>query len=75
MQISLMQMTYVMACIFGAAVIRGYSGFGFSMLAIVSLSPVILFFFSSPGGIACQSFHGLLGWPALGRAPVQLLPT
>ncbi len=41
MQISLMQMTYAMACIFGAAVIRGYSGFGFSMLAIVSLSLVM----------------------------------
>ncbi len=29
---------YAVACIFGAAVVRGYSGFGFSMLAIVSLS-------------------------------------
>ena len=27
-----------MACIFGAAVVRGYSGFGFSLLAIISLS-------------------------------------
>jgi len=29
---------YGMACIFGAAVVRGYSGFGFSLLAITSLS-------------------------------------
>ncbi len=29
---------YAVACIFGAAVIRGYSGFGFSLLAILSLS-------------------------------------
>ncbi len=29
---------YAVACIFGAAVVRGYSGFGFSMLAVVSLS-------------------------------------
>jgi uncharacterized protein len=31
-------LAYAVACIFGAAVVRGYSGFGFSMLAIVSLS-------------------------------------
>ena len=31
-------LAYAFACIFGAAVVRGYSGFGFSMLAIVSLS-------------------------------------
>jgi hypothetical protein len=29
---------YAVACIFGAAVVRGYSGFGFSLLAIISLS-------------------------------------
>ncbi len=29
---------YALACIFGAAVVRGYSGFGFSLLAVVSLS-------------------------------------
>ena len=29
---------YALACIFGAAVVRGYSGFGFSLLAITSLS-------------------------------------
>ena len=29
---------YAAACIFGAAVVRGYSGFGFSLLAITSLS-------------------------------------
>jgi len=29
---------YSMACVFGAAVVRGYSGFGFSLLAITSLS-------------------------------------
>jgi uncharacterized protein len=29
---------YAAACIFGAAVVRGYSGFGFSLLAVISLS-------------------------------------
>ena len=29
---------YCLACVFGAAVVRGYSGFGFSLLAITSLS-------------------------------------
>ncbi len=29
---------FAVACIFGAAVVRGYSGFGFSLLAITSLS-------------------------------------
>ena len=29
---------YAMACIFAAAIVRGYSGFGFSLLAITSLS-------------------------------------
>jgi uncharacterized membrane protein YfcA len=29
---------YCMACVFGAAVVRGYSGFGFSLLAITSMS-------------------------------------
>ena len=29
---------YCMACVFGAAVVRGYGGFGFSLLAITSLS-------------------------------------
>ncbi|HXQ42778.1 MAG TPA: sulfite exporter TauE/SafE family protein [Candidatus Udaeobacter sp.] len=29
---------YAVACIFGAAIVRGYSGFGFSLLAIVSIS-------------------------------------
>jgi hypothetical protein len=32
---------YSMACIFGAAVVRGYSGFGFSLLAITSLAVVL----------------------------------
>ena len=31
-------LAYAVACIFGAAVVRGYSGFGFSLLAVVSLS-------------------------------------
>jgi uncharacterized protein len=31
-------LVYAVACIFGAAVVRGYSGFGFSLLAITSLS-------------------------------------
>ena len=31
-------LVYAAACIFGAAVVRGYSGFGFSLLAITSLS-------------------------------------
>src|SRR5918996_5471713 len=32
---------YVIACVFGAAYVRGYSGFGFSLLAITSLSLVL----------------------------------
>ncbi|HVM80287.1 MAG TPA: sulfite exporter TauE/SafE family protein [Stellaceae bacterium] len=32
---------YSLACVFGAAVVRGYSGFGFSLLAITSLSLVL----------------------------------
>ena len=31
-------LTAAVACIFGAAIVRGYSGFGFSLLAIVSIS-------------------------------------
>src|ERR1700758_524261 len=31
-------LAYAVACVFGAAVVRGYSGFGFSLLAITSLS-------------------------------------
>ncbi len=31
-------LSYAVVCIFGAAVVRGYSGFGFSLLAITSLS-------------------------------------
>jgi hypothetical protein len=30
-----------MACVFGAAIVRGYAGFGFSLLAITSLSLVL----------------------------------
>src|SRR6185312_16834223 len=29
---------YSIACVFGAAIVRGYSGFGFSLLAITALS-------------------------------------
>lgn len=32
---------YGMACVFAAAIVRGYSGFGFSLLAIASLSLVM----------------------------------
>jgi hypothetical protein len=31
-------LAYAVTCIFGAAIVRGYSGFGFSLLAITSLS-------------------------------------
>jgi len=34
-------LAYAVACIFGAAIVRGYSGFGFSMLAVVSLSLLV----------------------------------
>jgi len=33
-----MVLAYAVACIFGAAIVRGYSGFGFSLLAVTSLS-------------------------------------
>lgn len=32
---------YTLACVFGAAIVRGYSGFGFSLLAVTSLSLVL----------------------------------
>src|SRR5262249_61587722 len=32
---------YCIACVFGAAIVRGYSGFGFSLLAITSMSLVL----------------------------------
>ena len=35
---NLWSIAYCMACVFGAAVVRGYSGFGFSLLAITSMS-------------------------------------
>ena len=35
---SLWLVAYSVACIFGAAIVRGYSGFGFSLLAITALS-------------------------------------
>jgi uncharacterized membrane protein YfcA len=31
-------LAYAVTCVFGAAIVRGYSGFGFSLLAITSLS-------------------------------------
>src|SRR5262245_25327458 len=34
----LILLAYGMACVFGAAIVRGYSGFGFSLLAITALS-------------------------------------
>jgi uncharacterized protein len=36
--VSLALAAYSVACIFGAAIVRGYSGFGFSLLAITALS-------------------------------------
>jgi uncharacterized protein len=44
-------LAYAVACIFGAAVVRGYSGFGFSLLAITSLS-----FFLPPSEIVPSIF-------------------
>ena len=35
------QLAYAILCVFGAAIVRGYSGFGFSLLAITSLSLVL----------------------------------
>ncbi len=34
----ILSLAYAVVCVFGAAVVRGYSGFGFSLLAIVALS-------------------------------------
>jgi uncharacterized protein len=34
-------LAYAVACVFGAAFVRGYGGFGFSMFAIVSLSVLL----------------------------------
>lgn len=38
METDLILLAYGMACVFGAAIVRGYSGFGFSLLSITSLS-------------------------------------
>jgi uncharacterized membrane protein YfcA len=35
------QLAYAILCVFGAAIVRGYSGFGFSLLAVTSLSLVL----------------------------------
>lgn len=32
---------YAIACVFGAAIVRGYSGFGFSLLAVTALSVLL----------------------------------
>lgn len=39
--LSILMVLYAVVCIFGAAIVRGYSGFGFSLLAITSLSLVL----------------------------------
>lgn len=39
--VSLAVAVYFMACVFAAAVVRGYGGFGFSLLAVTSLSLVL----------------------------------
>ncbi len=36
-----LQLAYAILCVFGAAIVRGYSGFGFSLLAVTSLSLVL----------------------------------
>jgi hypothetical protein len=36
--VQILVLAYAVACVFGAAIVRGYSGFGFSLLAIISLS-------------------------------------
>ena len=47
----LLILLYTVLCIFGAAVVRGYSGFGFSLLAVTSLS-----FFLPPAEIVPSIF-------------------
>jgi uncharacterized protein len=37
----LLTLVFAMTCIFAAAVVRGYAGFGFSLLAITALSIVL----------------------------------
>jgi uncharacterized membrane protein YfcA len=68
-------LAFALACVFGAAVVRGYSGFGFSMLAVTALSVLL-----SPAEVVppifileiVASLHLLPGvwrdihWPALG---------
>jgi hypothetical protein len=39
MQLSLL--AFALSCIFAAAVVRGYAGFGFSLLSITALSLVL----------------------------------
>ncbi len=37
----ILTLSYALACVFGAAVVRGYSGFGFSLLAVTALSVLL----------------------------------
>ena len=37
----ILTLLYAVLCIFGAAIVRGYSGFGFSLLAIIALSVLL----------------------------------
>jgi hypothetical protein len=37
----ILTLVYALACVFGAAVVRGYSGFGFSLLAVTALSVLL----------------------------------
>jgi uncharacterized protein len=39
--VQVLSLAYAAACIFFAAIVRGYSGFGFSMLAVTSISLVL----------------------------------
>jgi hypothetical protein len=60
---------YAVVCIFGAAVVRGYSGFGFSLLAVTSRASMIAFFLMTDvTGLAWQGWSGLLSVTALWRA-------
>jgi cytochrome d ubiquinol oxidase subunit I len=61
METDLILLAYGMACVFGAAVVRGYSGFGFSLLAVTSLS-----LFLEPRDVVPAIFMNLIVGSKLG---------
>ncbi|MDH5748242.1 MAG: sulfite exporter TauE/SafE family protein [Rhodospirillales bacterium] len=68
-------LVFALICVFGAALIRGYSGFGFSALAVISLSlilppagvvPAVLMLEIAASLQLLPRLHRSVDWPAIG---------